>query len=171
MLAASRAGRWSPIDIIVRWWRNWSEADSCLAEPPCPADRTVPMSEDIGVSALDFRTAVDIRALAAHGPEEATLLPRRMAALGLEPDEVAHLEPRVFRGLSWRCVSCETPGQCAWDLADDFPLAASPEWRQAWQDYCPNAATLSWLGEMPWFRRANGGQGRSREKRSSAGLP
>jgi hypothetical protein len=146
-------------------------ADSCLAEPPCPADRTVPMSEDIGVSALDVRTAVDIRAFAAHGPEEATLLPRRMAALGLEPDEVARLEPRVFRGLSWRCMSCESPGQCAWDLADDFPLTASQEWRQDWQDYCPNAATLSWLGEMPWFRRANGCQGRSREKTSSAGLP
>ncbi len=160
MQAPAREGLRSTIDVITRWWRNWSEGGSCLAEPlGCPAESMRPMSEDMGVSALDLRAARDIRALAAHGPDEATLLPRRMATLGLDPDEVARLEPRVFRALSWRCTLCQSPGQCAWDLADDFPVPASQELRQDWQDYCPNAATLSWLGEMPWFRRANGCHG------------
>jgi hypothetical protein len=114
----------------------------------------LPMSEDMGIAVLDLRAASDIRALAAHGPDEATLLPRRMAALGLDPDEVARLEPRVFRSLYWRCTLCQDPGQCARDLADDYPVAPLPHWRQDWQDYCPNAATLNWLEEMPWFRQS-----------------
>jgi hypothetical protein len=153
----SRKERRSAIDIIARWWRQRSEADSCLAEPQSGcAEMTGPMSEDMGLSALDFRAVSDLRALAGHGPEEANLLPRRMAALGLDPDEVARLEPRVFRNLDWRCTLCQSPGQCAWDLADDFPVPASQEWRPDWQDFCPNAAALGWLGEMPWFRPANG---------------
>jgi hypothetical protein len=99
MQVPSQEERRSVIAIIVKWWRKWSDAESCLAEPP---PHPVPMSEDMGVSAADFRTVAELRALAAHGPDEATLLPRRMAALCFDPDEVARLEPRVFRGPYWR---------------------------------------------------------------------
>lgn len=153
----SREKYQSAIDIMVRWWRKWSETDTCLAEPQsCRADRIVCASEDMGLSALEFGIASELRLLASHGPEEANLLLRRMAALGLDSDEVVRLEPGVFRNLSWRCMLCESQGRCAWDLADDF---AVPEWRDcrnAWRDYCPNAAILSALGEIPWFQPANG---------------
>lgn len=156
-VSSSREQRRSAIDVIVRWWRAWSETDSRLAEPQSRGvDRMMPMGEDMGLSDCDFRAVADLRALAAHGPDEATLLPRRMAVLGLDPDEVARLEPRAFRNLYWRCMSCQSPGRCARDLADDFAFPPSPGWRDDWQDYCPNAATLSALGEMPWFRAPDG---------------
>jgi hypothetical protein len=145
----SRQKHRSAIDIVARWWREWGETDSRLAEPPsCLTERMVPLSEDLGLSATDFRAAASLRALAGYGPDEATLLPRRMTMLQLDPDEVARLEPGVFRHLYWRCMLCQSPGQCALDLADDSPITASQELRH---DYCPNAATLRWLREMPWF--------------------
>ena len=154
-VVSARNKRGSALGVIIRWWRNWSVTDSRLAEPPsCDADRTMPLYEDMGLSDADFGAVANLRALARRGPDEATLLPRRMAVLGLEPEEVARLEPRVFRTLYWRCTSCESQGRCAWDLADDFPVSAPPDRAHDWQDYCPNAETLVALGETPWFRPA-----------------
>jgi hypothetical protein len=36
VLAPSRAGRWSPIDIIVRWWRNWVRRIPAWPNRPAP---------------------------------------------------------------------------------------------------------------------------------------
>jgi hypothetical protein len=146
---SSRKGGRSVIDVIVRWWRKWNETDSRLAEPQAGgADRMMPLGEDMVLSDLDFRAVADLRALAGRGPDEATLLPRRMAVLGLDPGEVARLEPRMFRSLYWRCTSCQSQGRCAWDLADDFAIPPSQDWRDGWQSYCPNAASLNSLSEI-----------------------
>ena len=85
--------------------------------------------------------AAQLRWVSSHGPDPISLLERRMEALSLNPDDVAHIEPLTVRELQQRCVKCEKSGQCALDLADDF---ADPGW-QSWRDYCPNAATLSML--------------------------
>jgi hypothetical protein len=66
---------------------------------------------------------------------------RRMEALSLNPDKVAHMEPLKVRELQHCCVRCAKREQCALDLADRF---ADPDW-QCWRDYCPNAATLTML--------------------------
>jgi hypothetical protein len=42
---------------------------------------------------------------------------------------------------------CRSHRRCKRDLAHD---AADP----AWEDYCPNAATLKALNAMPWRSRA-----------------
>jgi hypothetical protein len=152
----SRQKRRSAVAIIARWWREWGETDSRLPKPQsCHTERRVPMSEDLGLSATDFRAAADLRALAGYGPDEATLLPRRMTLLQLDPDEIARLEPGVFRDLYWRCLSCESQGRCACDLADDAAVPTLPDRRDDWQDYCANAATLGALGAIPWFQPAN----------------
>jgi hypothetical protein len=65
--------------------------------------------------------------------ERADLLPRRMAALRLDPDTVAHDEPAAFRDLLRLCAACESPELCEWHLRQD---PGDP----AWQNYCPNAA-------------------------------
>jgi hypothetical protein len=67
--------------------------------------------------------------------ERAQLLPRRMAVLGLDPDELARDKLSTVRELVERCTACENPEQCEWDLRQD---PANP----AWQAYCPNAAAL-----------------------------
>ncbi len=73
------------------------------------------------------------------------LLSRRMLALQLDQDEIARLDPITFGELQWLCVLCEDRDRCEAGLADDFADVA-------WRAYCPNAAMLTALGELPWFR-------------------
>ena len=116
------------------------------ASGPVPA--AAPSGEEVGTFTADLDAALALRALARRGPDEASLLPRRLAALGLDPDEIARLEPTLFRELHWHCTMCESKGRCAVDLAGD---AIWGEQRDAWHDYCPNATTLRLLGEIPWY--------------------
>jgi hypothetical protein len=114
-----------------------------------PAPRTLPWGEDIGAFAADIDAALELRALARRGPEEANLLPRRLVELGLDPDEIARLEPALFRELHWHCTMCDSQGECSVDLAGD--AVTWPERTDAWHGYCRNAATLRLISEIPWF--------------------
>ena len=109
----------------------------------------MPRAEDVGGLTADLDAALALRALSRRGPDEASLLPRRLAELGLDPDEIARLEPTLFRELHWHCTMCESKGGCAVDLAGD--AVAQEERRDAWHDYCPNATSLRLLGEIPWY--------------------
>ena len=73
------------------------------------------------------------------------LLFRRMLASQLNKDEIARLEPATLRTLQMLCASCGNREECELGLADDFADVA-------WEVYCPNAATLRALGELPWFQ-------------------
>lgn len=75
------------------------------------------------------------------------LLARRMLALQLDQNEIVRIEPVTFCQLRSRCAQCEAREQCELGLADDFADVA-------WCAYCPNAAMLATLGELPWFRTA-----------------
>jgi hypothetical protein len=77
--------------------------------------------------------------------ERAQFLPRRMAALHLNRDKLARVEPSTVRELFERCTTCESPERCEWDLRQD---PANP----VWQAYCPNAATLMTLANQPALR-------------------
>jgi hypothetical protein len=111
-----------------------------------PVPRVPPSGEDVGAFTADLDAALALRALARRGPDEASLLPRRLADLGLDPDEIARLEPALFRDLHWRCTLCDSKGACAVDLAGD--AVVGPDRNDAWHDYCPNAAALRLLGEI-----------------------
>jgi hypothetical protein len=76
--------------------------------------------------------------------EICALLPRRMAALGLDADTVARFDPDIFGNLRRLCATCEYHERCRGDLRQDY---ANP----AWQAYCPNSATLRALGVLPWL--------------------
>ena len=78
--------------------------------------------------------------------ERAQLLPRRLAALGLDRDKLACSQSLTVRELVERCTACESPEQCAWDLRED---PANP----VWQAYCPNAATLMALANEPSLQK------------------
>jgi hypothetical protein len=78
---------------------------------------------------------------------QADLLPRRMAALGLDADTSARIEAVTFRDLQRLCAACECQELCEWDLRQD---PADP----AWQDYCANSATLGALASLPSEWRA-----------------
>jgi Family of unknown function (DUF6455) len=108
---------------------------SCCGEP------------EIERIARDVRMSpAELRAVAKQGPAAAELLLERMAALDLDPAEVAQVGPQTFRDLQRVCSLCETKRRCVRDLARD---AAAPQW----QDYCPNAQTLMALDVLPWASR------------------
>jgi hypothetical protein len=141
MLALLGPKSWSPTKAIARWWRDWTRRGSGLDLKCCGEDEVERMAKDIGVSASELRR------LATLGPDSADLLLRRMAALDLDRKEVSQTEPRTFQDLQRVCTMCNSHRRCKRDLARD---SADP----AWQDYCPNAATLMALNARPWRARA-----------------
>lgn len=85
-----------------------------------------------------------LRWVSSHRPDPISLLERRMEALSLKLDEVAHMDPLMARELRHRCMKCEQPEKCALDLADELIHPGG----QSWRDYCPNAATLAMLSSL-----------------------
>jgi hypothetical protein len=128
--------RRSPIKAISRWWRDWASGRAALSDLKCCGEIEVDrIAKDVGISASELRRLV------SRGPEEADLLLLRMAALGLDRNEVSRTEPRTFQDLQRVCSMCESHRRCARDLARD---SANPRW----EDYCPNAVTLMALNAI-----------------------
>ena len=131
---------WSPFDAILQWFRGFAASGS-ESELKCFAEADVErIAKDVGVSATELRT------LAMYGPEAADLLLRRMAALDLDRNEVARIEPQTFQDLQRVCIMCDHHRRCSGDFARD-PAS------EAWKEYCPNAATLIALNALPWTAR------------------
>jgi hypothetical protein len=119
---------------IFKAWKDWKAV--CFADSDVCSEYELKRRADyLGIPVAQLRW------VSSHRADPISLLERRMEALSLDPDEVAHTEPLTVRELRQRCGKCEKSGQCALDLADEF---ADPGW-QYWRDYCPNAATLSML--------------------------
>jgi hypothetical protein len=131
-MPASYNYRWS----IFGAWKYWKVA--CLGfsdSDVCSEDELKRSADYLGIPVAQLRW------VPSHGPEPISLLGRRMEALSLNPDEVAHIEPDTVQKLRQRCIGCKARGQCALDLANEF---SDPGW-QDWRDYCPNATTLMML--------------------------
>ncbi len=121
--------------VLSDWIRGPYSGVSCCGE------------EEIERIARDVRmTPAELRVLAKQGPGAADLLLERMAALDLDPAEVAQIGPETFRDLQRVCSLCESKRRCVRDLAHDAAAAQ-------WQDYCPNAQTLMALDVLPWASR------------------
>jgi hypothetical protein len=129
-----RQRRWPIIEAVSKWWRDWISG-YCDVKC-CGAEEVERLAKEIGVSASEFRN------LASRGPDSADLLLRRMAALGLDRDEVSRTEPRTFQDLQRVCTLCRVRRRCSRDFARD---SADP----AWEHYCMNAATLiAWIANL-----------------------
>ena len=131
-MPASYNHHWS----IFKAWKDWKVACLSFADSDvCSEYELKRRAHYLGIPVAQLRW------VSRYRPDPISLLERRMEALSLNPDKVAHIEPLMVRELRHRCVKCEKRGQCALDLADEF---ADPGW-QSWRDYCPNAATLTML--------------------------
>jgi hypothetical protein len=129
-----------------RFEAAWRVLSDWVKGPPVPGVLCCGELE-IERIARDMRmTPADLRAVAKRGPEAANLLLRRMAALDLDPAEVAQVGPQTSRDLQRVCSLCESKRRCVRDLTHD---SAAP----VWQDYCPNAQTLLALDVLPWASR------------------
>ncbi len=127
---------------MKNWWRNWIATRSTVSRLQCCGDPDVArMADELGMS------VAELHQVAAHGPDAADLLVRRMAALDLDRNEVAATVPGTFRDLQRLCTLCQSHRKCAQDLGRN---PADSEW----EDYCPNVATLKLLDSLPWTARS-----------------
>lgn len=119
---------------MTQWWSAFSGRLSRAAEV-----RNLDPQVASGVS-RDLGTSVgELRVLAAKWPDtSAELLGRRLAALDLDPADIARSQPAVARDLAVHCTLCSDKTQCRHDL-DQNP--GNP----AWREYCVNTVTLTAL--------------------------
>jgi hypothetical protein len=125
---------------MLAWCRSWFKGGSEPDFGCCGEAEIERIARDIRMSASELRAVV------RKGPQAADLLRRRMAALDLDPKEVARLEPAALRDLQRVCTLCKAHRQCARDFAHGAPLST-------WERYCPNSGTLTALNGMPWAAR------------------
>lgn len=110
---------WTTVDRSTRWW--W-QCWLALCQATCMSGLTAWEEAFRGVAA------------------RRELMPRRMAALGLDPAALGGAETALLARIAGRCVVCDSAEQCAWDLAEN---PADP----AWQQYCPHARQLTALSK------------------------
>jgi hypothetical protein len=125
--------------LIFKAWKDWKAARFNFADSDvCSEYELMRRAHYLGIPVTQLHW------VSSYGPDPISLLDRHMEALSLDPDEVTHMDPLMVRQLQKRCAKCDSKGQCALDLADEF---ADPE-RRYWRDYCPNAATLAMLSTL-----------------------
>lgn len=120
----------SLIVAISDWWRRKRPLSCSLTElDACDRQEIERIADEFGMS------AAELRMLASHGPPAASLLPLRMAALHLDPQELACTDGLLLWDMQRLCVTCNSHRRCRKDLTSD------PD-NQVWEQYCPNAGTL-----------------------------
>ena len=143
MLTASHSKQtrhWSVLGAVATGWRRVigiRAAELQKVARSCAGD-VEHLKHDANSSSPALRQPL------TRGPNEANLLPRRMASLDLDPYELAVGEAALFHHLQSRCMLCEAWLRCRQDLTSDSVGSARQD-RQEWLDYCPNASTLETL--------------------------
>lgn len=111
---------------LQSWWRRENDLGS-LNEHEIRL-----VASDLGIAPSDLKD------LAARGPAAADLLFERMEVLGLSRIDVAGSAMGLLRDLQINCSRCGAKGICERDLT------TRPN-KRVWQEYCPNAVTLTSL--------------------------
>src|SRR6202165_2491460 len=116
-MPASYNHHWS----IFKAWKDWKVGCLGFADSDaCSEYELKRRAHYLGIPVAQLRWVL------SYSPDPISLLERRMEALSLNPDEVAHMEPLTIRELQHRCVECAKRGPCALDLADEL---ADPGWQ------------------------------------------
>jgi len=97
---------------------------------------------NFGQIASDLRmSSADLEALVRQGPHAADELPKMLAALGIDQDDLARTEPLVLRDMERVCSMCIHKRQCDRDLATGTSAAH-------YEEYCANAPTIDGLSQQ-----------------------
>jgi hypothetical protein len=141
--SSTQTKRWCVLSAFAQAWRQWSgiRAAELLEVARLGVGDLEYLTHDVGFAGFDLRQPV------RRGPNEANLLARRMAALDLDPYELAIGEPALVGHLQRRCMLCESWPRCLQDLARN-PIGSAWRDRQEWLEYCPNASTLEMLSAL-----------------------
>ncbi len=117
---------WSLIDGIAESWKYMFGLSESSRDPSEDAGGIVPAGTTVC-------------------PDSSELLSRRMRALGFNANEVVRIEPGILLDLHSKCTRCDSWAQCELDLGKEKPDRSDD---RAWQDYCPNVATLKMLKSL-----------------------
>jgi hypothetical protein len=141
---AEGSERQGVIGTLAQKWRDWQRRRAATAEL------------DYCGSAERRRIAVDLNmnetelcVLAGRWPDNLDLLRQRLEQLNLDGSDSIQIEPEVVRDLQRTCALCISKRRCTHDLAKH---PADP----VWQEYCPNAMTISALLAEAGKRPATG---------------
>jgi CRP-like cAMP-binding protein len=89
-MPASYNRHWS----IFKAWKDWKAACLSFADPDiCSEDELERRAQYLGIPVAQLRW------VSSYRPDPISLLERRMGALSLDPDEIAHMEPLTVREL------------------------------------------------------------------------
>jgi hypothetical protein len=122
------------LDAIANWVKKYRYAVGLRDElAHCGAEEVAHKAHDLGMNSEQFAS------LASQGPHAAVQLSRLLRALGVDPDELASIDPAMMRGLERICITCGHKDQCEHDLA------AGGAAESCYNDYCPNAMSLNAL--------------------------
>lgn len=122
------------IEAIANWVKQYRYAVGLRNElAHCGAEEVAHIAHDLGMAPEEFVS------LARKGPDAADQLPKLLRALGVDPKELASVDPATMRALECICITCGHKNQCAHDLA------AGPDAQTSYRDYCPNAKSLNAL--------------------------
>ena len=117
---------------ISNWVEKYRSAIGLRDElAHCGTEEVARIAHDIGLGSEEFAS------LASNGPHAADQLPRLLRALGVDPVELASVDPAMLRGLERICITCGHKDQCEHDLAAGTAAQGS------YNDYCPNAKSLN----------------------------
>lgn len=123
----------SSLSRVLDWWMATRDRWARMAElRDLPSDELERVASDFGVSTGELIEASGRPA----GTQE--LLERRLAALGLDPEEIWKLSPMILRDLQRTCGCCPERQRCK----DDMKLSPLAE---GWESYCGNSGTLKTL--------------------------
>ena len=117
----------SPLRDFADWCRRLFAAPVTLDE-----SETALIAADVGLSVADLKRVDHM------GPHAADPMITRLAAMGLNPEDVSHNEPAVFHDLQRVCSFCDEKRQCQHELRRD------PDGTE-WKTYCPNMPTFEAL--------------------------
>jgi hypothetical protein len=123
---------------VSEWLQSWKSKYS---------EWKISKAEQFEIKDIARKTGMsvdDVRTLSKLGIRGATLLRRRMAVLGVDPDGFSQIQVAIFRELQKSCSRCTQHGRCGYDLLRD---AADPE-SSTWKGYCPNTEVLNMLGTL-----------------------
>jgi hypothetical protein len=93
------------------------------------------IADDLRISPADLNELVRL------GPHAVDELPQLLAALGIDGNDLARVEPLVLHDMERVCALCQHKRECNRDLA----AGTSPE---HYQGYCLNAPSIGQLGQQ-----------------------
>ncbi len=135
----------SSLEPIIKSIAEWVRL--CRIALGARNERAVASPEEVSriASGLGVRPPELAKAITGW-PQEAALLPRMLAALGIDPDAAAFKDMDVLEELQRVCVCCAQKAECARDLAQGTAV-------DNFYGYCPNARTLDTIYVETAFNR------------------